>query len=101
MCLRARHHSDTVPLNSPTGVIVNVYVPEVARATVIEPGATETVKSDMNCVNGAEVLPAKFGLLEVNTAITEWLPALKELVEYLAVPFERLTVAAAVPLPSK
>ena len=93
--------SDTIPLNSPTGVTVNVYVPEVLRATVSELGDTSTVKSDMNCVNAAEVLPAKFGLPEINTATTEWFPALNEFVEYFAVPFERLTVAAAVLLPSK
>jgi hypothetical protein len=52
-------------------------------------------------VNAEEVLPAKWGLLEVNTATTEWLPGLNEFVEYFAVPFERLTVAAAVLLPSK
>lgn len=93
--------SDTVPLNSPTGVIVNVYVPEVERATVSEAGDTSTVKSDTNCENADEVLPAKFELLDVNTATTEWLPALKEFVEYCALPPERLTVAAAVLLPSK
>lgn len=93
--------SDTVPLNSPTGVTVNVYVPELERATVNELGDTASVKSDINCVNAVEVLPEKSGLLEVNTATTEWLPALNEFVEYFAVPFERLTVAAAVLLPSK
>lgn len=93
--------SDTVPLNSPTGVTVKLYVSEVLRATVNELGDTETVKSDTNCVSVDEVLPAKFGLLEANTATIEWLPALNEFVEYFAVPFERLTVAAAVVLPSK
>lgn len=93
--------SDTDPLNSPTGVTVNVYVPEVERATVSEAGDTATVKSDTNCENADEVLPEKLGLLDVNTATTEWLPALNEFVEYFAVPFERLTVAAAVLLPSK
>lgn len=93
--------SETVPLNSPTGVTVNVYVPEVERATVSEVGDTSTVKSDINCVNAGEVLPAKSGLLGVNTATTEWLPALNEFVEYVAFPFERLTDAAAVLLPSK
>ena len=62
---------------------------------------TATVKSDTNCVNADEVLPAKSGLLELNTATTEWLPALNEFVEYFAVPFERFTDAAAVLLPSK
>ena len=93
--------SDTVPLNSPAGVMVNVYVPEVVRATVSELGETATVKSDTYCVNADEVLPAKSGLLELNTATTEWLPALNEFVEYFAVPFERFTDAAAVLLPSK
>ena len=93
--------NDTVPLNSPTGVTVNVYVPKVPRATVSEVGDTTTVKSEINCVNAGDVLPAKSGLLEVNTATTEWLPGLNEFVEYFAVPLERLTVAAAVPLPSK
>ena len=93
--------SDTDPLNSPTGVTVNVYVPEVERATVSEAGDTATVKSDTNCENADEVLPAKSGLLDVNTATTEWLPALNEFVEYWALPPERLTVAAAVLLPSK
>ena len=95
------HESDTVPLNSPTGVTVNVYVPEVPRATVSELGDTPTVKSDANCVNADEVLPAKSGLLEVNIATTEWLPPLNEFVEYLAVPLERFTDAAAVLLPSR
>ena len=93
--------SDKVPLNSPTGVTVKMYVPEVERATVSELGDAATVKSDTNCVNAGEVLPAKSGLLEVNTATTEWLPAVNEFVEYFAVPFETLTDAAAVLLPSK
>ena len=95
------HVSDTLPLNSPIGVTVNVYVPEVPRVTVRELGDTATVKSDTNCVNADEVLPAKSGLVELNTATTEWLPALNEFVEYFAVPFERFTDAAAVLLPSK
>lgn len=65
------HESETVPLNSPTGVTVNVYVPEVERATVSDVGETSTVKSEINCVKAGEVLPAKFGLLDVNTATTE------------------------------
>lgn len=93
--------SDTFPLNSPTGVTVNVYVPEVPRATVSELGDIATVKSETYCVKAGEVLPAKSGLVELNTATTEWFPALNELVEYLAVPFERFTDAAAVLLPSK
>lgn len=93
--------SDTIPLKSPTGVTVNVYVPEVPRATVSDVGVTSTVKSDTNCVNVGEVFPAKSGLLEVNTATIEWLPAVNEFVEYFAVPFDRLTDAAAVLLPSK
>lgn len=92
--------SDTVPLNCPTCVSVNVYVPEALRATVNALGDTETVKSDMYWVNAEEVLPAKLGLLELNTASTEWLPALNAFVEYFAVRLERLTVAAAVLLPS-
>ena len=87
--------SDIVPLNSPTGVSVNVYVPEVERATVNELGDTATAKSDINCVNAGEVLPAKSGLLEANTATTTWLPALNEFVEYFAVPDEYFTFACA------
>lgn len=93
--------SETVPLNSPIDVTVNVYVPEVPRTTVSELGETATVKSDTYCVKAEEVLPAKPGLVELNTATTEWLPALNEFVEYFAVPFERFTDAAAVLLPSK
>ena len=93
--------SDTVPLNSPTGVTVNVYVPEVPRVTVNELGDTATVKSETYCVEADEMLPAKSGFVELNTATTEWLPALSEFVEYFAVPFERFTDAAAVLLPSK
>src|SRR5690348_7641579 len=93
--------SDTVPLNSPTGVTVNVYVPEVPRARVSELGDTATVKSDTYCVKVDEVLPAKSGLVELNTATSEWLPAVNEFVKYFAVPFERFTAAAAVLLPSK
>lgn len=63
--------SNTVPLNSPSGVTVNVYVPEVPRETVSELGDTSTVTSDINCVNAAEVPPAKSRLLEVNIATTE------------------------------
>jgi len=93
--------SDTVPLNSPIGVTVNVYVPEVPRATVSELGDTATVKSETYCVKADEVLLAKPRLVELNTATTEWLPALNEFVEYFAVPLERFTDAAAVLLPSK
>ena len=95
------HVNDTVPLNSPIGVTVNVYVPDVPRATVSEPGDTATVKSDTYCVKADEVLPAKSGLAELNTATTEWLPALNEFVEYFAVPFETSADPAAVLLPSK
>ena len=93
--------NNTVPLNCPTGVTVNTYVPEVLRETVKALGDTETVKSEMYWVNAGEVLPTKPGLLEVNTATTVWLPALNEFVAYVAVPFDRFTVAAAVLLPSK
>jgi len=93
--------SDTAPLNSPTGVTVNVYVPEVERATVNELGDTATVKSEMYCVKADEVLPAKSGLVELNTATTEWFPALNEFVVYFAVPFETSPDPAAVLLPSK
>jgi len=64
-------------------------------------GGTATVKSDTYCVKVDEVLSAKSGLVELNTATTEWLPALNEFVEYFAAPFERFTDAAAVQLPSK
>ena len=95
------HVSDTVPLNSPIGVTVNVYVPEVPRATVSEFGDTVTAKSDTYCVKAVEVLPVKSGLVELNTVTTEWLPALNEFVEYLAEPFETSADPAAVLLPSK
>jgi len=75
-CLRALLHKKApIPLNSPTGVSVS------------ELGDTPSVKSDTNCVNAGEVLLAKSGLVEVNTATMEWVPALNELVEYFAVPF--------------
>jgi len=59
------------------------------------------VKSETDCVRADEVLPAKFALLEANTATTAWLPAANELVENFAVPLDRLTEAAGVLLPSK
>ena len=66
-----------------------------------EPGDTAIEKSETACVNADEVFPAKFALLDANTATTEWLPTLSELVEKCAVPLESATVAAAVPLPSR
>jgi hypothetical protein len=93
--------SDTVPLYPLSEVSVSVYVPELFRATVSELGDTATEKSETACVNVDEVLPAKFALLDANTATTVWLPTPSELVENCAVPLESATDAAAVLLPSK
>lgn len=68
---------------------------------VSEEGETATLKSEMFCVNGDEVLPAKVEFVEVKTATTECVPAVRELVENLAAPLFSVTVAAAVLLPSR
>ena len=94
------HESDTVPLNPPTDVTVSVYVPLLLRATASELGDTFSVKSAIDCVNVAEVLPAKFAFVEANVATTVWVPALSELVENCAKPVESATVADGVLLPS-
>jgi hypothetical protein len=63
------------------------------RATVSELGDTLNVKSAIDCVNVAEVLPAKFAFVEANAATTVWVPALSELVENCADPLDSPTVA--------
>jgi hypothetical protein len=68
---------------------------------VCEDGETATLKSEIFCVNGVEVLPAKVEFVEVKIATTECVPAVRELVEYFAVPLFSVTVAAAVLLPSR
>jgi len=68
---------------------------------VCENGETATLKSEMFCVNGDELLPAKVEFVEVKTATTECVPAVRELVENLAAPVLSVTVAAAVLLPSR
>jgi len=60
-------------------------------------GEAEIEKSSTDCVNVVEEPPEKFGLEETNAALTVWLPALRELVENVAVFPE--TEAGKNPLP--
>jgi hypothetical protein len=64
-------------------------------------GEAEIEKSSTDCVNVVEELPEKFGLEETNAALTVWLPALRELVENVAVFPETEDDWTGVVLPSR
>ena len=52
-------------------------------------------------MSGADVLPLKLGLDEAKAAVSEWIPAVKLLVEKWALPAEREEEAIGVVPPSR